>query len=252
VQSDGSPGEPWTSTALPLRALTDVDGQNASHTRPSVDAEVNSLVEKAFAQAAPRVQTEISTAEINLDDLEMDDLISVEPCSSEMIAERPACYIPESAFTDAPRAPGASAPPAERGSSISFTVLSTLAELSSFVGRDLEELAEGLTNDDAEALRKLLLHGEWPGDEEVTRRTIIHAMPVLNPLYLKSTEWSKQPLRRLIKIFLDELDPPPEQKPRNGKSKIPERPRDENLVRLAKKLRKRPPPMPVSLPPSSK
>jgi len=218
----------------------DDDDSDSSRHLPGVDAEVSSMVEVALTPtvkaAGATGPAEISTQEISFAELGMDELLPAEPSSPDVIARRPASYVPNDAFDDAPRAPGASVPPAEKGSSVSFRTLSTLAQLEGVIGHNLSEAAQELTDDDADALEKLMLKGEWPGDEAVTRGSIIVAMRVINPRFRKRTEWTKQAFTSLKNVFLQEL----------ARSKI------EQLVKLGAKLRKRPPPMPVSLPPQCK
>ncbi|MDQ7814360.1 MAG: hypothetical protein RDU25_00945 [Patescibacteria group bacterium] len=270
VGSDGPHLDEWSTPPLDMAESTGADARNSSHGLAGVDAEVSSMVEVALApQPTPQLRSatddqpksrlgaltdasEISATEIDLSELgdfdegEPEPGIESENSSPNVIGKRPAPHIPDSVFDSAPRAPGASVPPDGRGSSVSFTVLSTLAELSGIVGRNLEELVDGLTEEDAEALRRLMLKGEWPGDEETTCRVIIRAMPVLNPLYKKHTRWTRDPPARLIRLFLEELDPPDDKDGKRAKSSEPKPAKNESLAKLAARLRKRPPPLPTT------
>ncbi len=219
---------------------------------PGVDPEVNDLVDAALTPVEPpsaATTVEVSAVEIDVDELGLPDE-SAEPSEPGVIATRPTGYVGADNFASVPRTPGASTPPDENGTSVSFIVLSTLVQIAGVVGRDLQELVESLSDEDARSLKTLLLEGRWPGNEEVTRQAIIHAMPILNPVYARRTGWTELDFRSMKNIFLKELDPPPPDA-KKAKKKV-DMPRNENLVKLAARLRKQPPPMPVSVPPSRK
>lgn len=208
---------------------------NSAKPAPSffqIDDETSALVELALTPVEPRRAPE-PTPEIVIGDMELGEAELIgqdgEPSAEEAELELPRSVprIPDSEFSNAPRAPGAvSVIPEKATSSTSFKTIQTLLQLEGLTGVSFQKL-ENLPEGETEHFRQVMLEGRWPDSEHDARRVIIETLKILEPKYGKQTRWMQQSLTQLRQVFFQEL------KRKGGQ-----------LEKLADRLRRQPPPMP--------
>lgn len=196
-----------------------------------VDDETSALVELALTPVEPQQRATGQAPEIVIGDLEIGEAELIiqdgeagEAVELELPREVP--RIPDSEFTNAPRAPGAVSVIPEKTSSSSFKTIQTLLQLEGLTGVSFQQL-ENVPEGETEHFRLVMLEGRWPETEQDARRVIIETLKILEPKYGRQTRWMQQSLIQLRQTFFQEL------KRKGGQ-----------LEKLADRLRRQPPPMP--------
>lgn len=217
-----------------------VPASNPTHVDPEVDEQVEQAI--AFAQSVPEARAPtVSSAEIDISELGIDGAILVDEAQADEAADKAearadgvpqnlpkaTAYISDNVFANVPRAAGVvSVPPPDNTSSSSFKTIQTLIQLQELTGVSFRDL-ENLPDEEAAALRKVMLEASWPATEQQARQAIISVLQILEPRYRASTRWQNQGFSQVRQTFYQEL------KRKGGQ-----------LQKLAERLAKQPPPLP--------